>query len=301
MTLATGFAMRHIDPQEHQLRDVHSLLLGGVSPRPIALVGTVSALGKHNLAPFSFFNAFGANPPIVAFSAARRGTDGSYKDTYRNLMETGECTIQIVSHAMVEQMNLCSAEVPAGVDEFPLSGFTPLDSDKIAPKRVAESRFHMECVLRQMVPLGEGNGSGNLAICEVVKFHIAEDLFDVYPRIDPHKLDAVARNGALYYTRASGDAIFEVPRPVSATILGWNGLPSYMRNSTVYSANNLGRFANWERIPAYEDAVKAITALGSEIHLSGSRERMEREAKAAVENGDMELAWNWAVCAGGAQ
>lgn len=205
--------MRHIDPSEKELREVHSLMLAGIGPRPIALVATVSNDGIRNLAPFSFFNAFGANPPTLAFSPARRGRDGSTKDTYHNLMDTGECTVQVVTYSIVEQVNIASTEVGPEVDEFVLSGLTPVDSDLVRAPRVKESPFQMECKLQQMIPLGEGPGSGNLAICEIVRFHVEESLFLEDGKLDINALDAVGRNGYNYYTRASGSALFTLDKP----------------------------------------------------------------------------------------
>ena len=259
MSAATEEKMRHIDPKETPLREVHQYMIGGISPRPIALVGTVSEDGTENLAPFSFFNAFGANPPMVAFSAARRGREGTLKDTYHNLLATKECTIQLVTYDIVEQVNLASAEVSPEINEFTLSGLTPVDSDLIRPKRVLESPYQMECRLTQMIPLGDGPGAGNLALCEVIRFHLAERLFDESGFISPDLLDIVGRNGGSHYTRASGDAIFSVPSSRNHAPIGWEGLPEVMRQSHVYTANDLARFATVEKIPS-EDDLKAFYA-----------------------------------------
>ena len=192
--------------------DTFRLLIGGVGPRPIALVSTVSQTGVNNLAPFSFFNAFGANPPIVAFSPARRGRDGSFKDTYNNIVATQECVIQVVTHAIVKQVNEASAEFPPEIDEFEKSGLTPIDADLVQAKRVKESPFQMECRLFKMVPLGEGKASGNLTICEVLKFHVDESILSD-GAIDQRKIDLVARMGGDFYARAHGDALFELSKP----------------------------------------------------------------------------------------
>ena len=169
--------MLHIEPSDLAVKEVHRLLLGGVGPRPIALVSTVSKDGILNLTPFSFFNVFGANPPIIAFSPSRRGRNATLKDTYYNLMDNGECVVQSVTYSMVEQINLASTEYDPGIDEFVKSGLTPVDSDIVKPKRVQESPFQMECKLREMRSFGEGGASANIAICEVLKFHVAEDIF----------------------------------------------------------------------------------------------------------------------------
>ena len=204
--------MKSLFAKDLSPKDTLEILTGGVGPRPIALVSTLSQDGKRNLAPFSFFNAFGSNPPIVAFSPARKTRDGGLKDTYNNLIQTKECVVQVVTYAMAKQVNICSAEFAPGVDEFIESGLTPIDSLKVKPPRVKESPFQMECVLKQMVPLGEKPGSGNLAICEVLVFHISESVYKD-GIIHPELLDLVARNGGHFYTRASGKALFELEKP----------------------------------------------------------------------------------------
>ncbi|MCH7690688.1 MAG: flavin reductase family protein [candidate division Zixibacteria bacterium] len=241
--------MRHIEPKDVEVREVFSYLLGGVVPRPIALVSTLSVDGSRNLSPFSFFNAFGANPPMVAFAPSRRGRDGTNKDTYHNLIATKECVVQMVSYDMVEQVSLASTEYDVSIDEFTKSGLTPIASDIVGPPRVAESLFQMECKMRQMIELGDGPSSGNLAICEVVKFHIAERILDV-DRIDPQKIDLVARMGADFYCRASGEAVFEVEKPGLKIGVGYDQIPDVIKESKILSANNLGQLGGIETIPA---------------------------------------------------
>lgn len=186
-------------------------LIGGIGPRPIAFVSTRSQEGENNLAPFSFFNAFSSNPPVVIFSPARTANpDKPYKDTYTNLVETGECVIQMVSYDMREKMKLAAQDLEAAIDEFEVSGLTPIDSDLVKPPCVKESPFQMECKLMEMKNLGDQPGSGNLAICEVLKFHVDPDVLNEKNRVDPSKIDLIGRNGEYYYTRASGDAIFEL-------------------------------------------------------------------------------------------
>lgn len=204
--------MKTLDPKNLSPKETLSLLTGGVSPRPIALVATISKDGINNLAPFSFFNAFGSNPPMVAFSPARRIRDGTLKDTYTNLMATQECVVQVVTYEMVKRVNLASAEFAPHVDEFNESGLTPIDSTRVQPKRVKESPFQMECKLWKMVPLGDGPGAGNLAICEVLLFHVSEAMIKDTV-FHPDLLDLVARNGGDFYTRAKGEALFELPKP----------------------------------------------------------------------------------------
>lgn len=255
--------MKSIIPSEISVPEVQRLLQGGIGPRPIALVSTISKNGANNLTPFSFFNVFGANPPVIAFSPSRRGRDGSFKDTYLNLIETNECVVNSVTYSMVEQISLASTEYEYGIDEFVKTGLTPIDSDLVKPKRVKESPFQMECRLLEMRSFGEGGASANIAICEVVKFHVAEDLF-VNGIIHPDKIDLVARMSADFYCRASGDAIFEVEKPLKKKGIGYDQLPEFMKQSFVFSANNLGKFANVERIPDDEEVKEFITQIKSE-------------------------------------
>lgn len=240
-----------IDPENPTLRDVHHLLLGGIGPRPIALVSTISADGINNLAPFSFYNAMGANPPYLAFSPAFGGRDGSAKDTYNNLKNIPECVVHSVTYDIIEQMNLTSASFSAEVDEFVISGFTPIDSDLVKPKRVQESPFHMECRVEQIIPLGGKNGSGNLVLCRVVKFHVNEVIYKD-GSIDPQDIDLVGRNSGNYYTRSSGKAIFELKRP-RGTAIGLDLLPRFVCESHILSANNLAQLANRHNLPEKEE------------------------------------------------
>lgn len=266
--------MIDIDPAKASVPEVHRLLLGGVAPRPIALVSTVSSNGTNNLSPFSFFNAFGANPPTVAFSPARRGRDGSFKDTYNNLQATGECVIQAVTYAMVRQVSLASAEFAAGVDEFVKSGLTPIPSDVVKPMRVAQSPFQMECLLKQMIPLGEEKGSGNLALCEVVRIHVEESII-VDGVIDPTLIDLVGRNSAEFYTRASNDAIFTVERPAGTGVIGYDGLPEEVKQSTILSANNLAQLANCESMPSDDEVATFVQSLPDTVTDTESTKELE--------------------------
>ena len=304
--------MRHIEPKDVEVREVFSYLLGGVVPRPIALVSTLSANGIRNLSPFSFFNAFGANPPMVAFAPSRRGRDGTNKDTYHNLIATKECVVQMVSYDMVEQVSLASTEYDVSIDEFTKSGLTPVASDIVKPPRVAESLFQMECKMKQMIELGNGPSSGNLAICEVVKFHIAEKICDG-DRIDPQKIDLVARMGADFYCRASGEAVFEVEKPGLKIGVGYDQIPDVIKESTILSANNLGQLGGIETIPA-ADEVTSLKGGLKQLEVSQSKfeeyqancdyklmlaaaldikndDKIEESIKTALKEKDLDFAW----------
>jgi flavin reductase (DIM6/NTAB) family NADH-FMN oxidoreductase RutF len=255
--------MFHYKPKDLTVPEVYKLLVGGVAPRPIALVSTVTKDGSNNLSPFSFFNTFGSNPPMIAFSPTRRGKDASFKDTYSNLLATEECVVQVVTFSMVGQVNLASTEYTADVDEFIKTGLTPIDSDIVKPKRVKESPFQMECKLVDMKSYGAGGSSANIAICEVLKFHISEGVF-TNGIIDPRKIDLVSRMDGSFYCRANGDAIFELPRPQTKNNIGYDQLPVFMKHSIVYTSNNLAGFALVEKIPGKSEVDSFINKIISE-------------------------------------
>lgn len=240
--------MKTINPSSAPVKEVFDLLLGGIGPRPIALVSTISENGIVNLSPFSFFNCFGSNPPIIAFSPSRRLRDASVKDTFNNLRAVGECVVQSVTYAMVQQVSLASTEYPPEVDEFAKSGLTPVPSVMVKPPRVAQSPFQMECRVQQIIELGGKNASGNLIICEVLLLHVAEDIME-NGTISPKRIDLVARMGGDFYCRANGEAIFSVKKPVATRGVGYDQIPLFIRESRVLSANNLGQLGNIEKIP----------------------------------------------------
>ena len=249
--------MRHIHPDELKITELAKLLTSAIAPRPIALVATISENGEPNLAPFSFFNMFGANPPMVAFSPSIRVRDGSHKDTYHNLVREKECTIQMVNFDMVGQVNLASTEYDTGVNEFIKSGLTPIPSDTVKPPRVKESPFQMECRLMQEVSLGNGKGAGNLMICRVEKIHVAEEVF-VKDSIDPYRMDLVARMGENYYSRASGNALFELDKPSEIKGMGYDKLPEQVKQSHVFTANDLAQLAGAETLPVKKEVKELI-------------------------------------------
>lgn len=237
-----------IDPAIIKPSELHPFLVGAVAPRPVALASTVDAAGNVNLSPYSFFNCFGSNPPILVFSPANRVRDNSQKHTLENVREVAECVIHICDYAMVEQMSLASTEYAKGVNEFVKAGFTEVASQRVRPPRVLEAPAAFECVVEQVVSLGQNNGAGNLVICRVVLAHFRQDI--VLPSglgIDPAKLDAIARLGGDWYCRASGSSLFEVPKPNRNLGIGLDQLPEHIRTSDLLTGNNLGRLANIEQ------------------------------------------------------
>ena len=248
-----------IDPKEIPVPKLHGYFLSAVAPRPIAFASTVDEDGNVNLSPFSFFNVFSTNPPILIFSPARRGRDNTTKHTLENVKVHAEVVINIVNHDMVEQMSLASTEYPKGVDEFIKSGFTKEASEKVQPPRVAEAPVSFECKVREVIALGDSGGAGNLVICEVLLMHIKDDILDSEGRIDPQLIDQVARMGGDWYTRAKLGT-FEVAKPLTTIGIGYDAIPAAIRNSPILTGNHLGKLGNVEQLPTEEE----ISALGSE-------------------------------------
>lgn len=238
-----------INPKEIKTGELHAYMLGAIAPRPIALASTIDKNGNPNLSPFSFFNAFGSKPPIVVFSPARRVRDNTTKHTLQNIMEVKEVVINVVNYKMVQQVSLASCEYPKGINEFIKAGLTPVTSEIVKPLRVKESPVQMECKVLNVIETGDSGGAGNLVICEIVLMHIADDILDENKKIDPHKIDLVARMGADYYCRASGNAVFEVAKPNLKLGIGIDSIPEQIRNSEVLSGNDLGILGNVEKLP----------------------------------------------------
>ncbi len=244
--------MLTVDPKEISTGQRHQYLLGAVGPRPIAFASTVDENGRPNLSPFSFFNVFSANPPILIFSPARRGRDNTVKHTFLNSKATKEVVINIVNYKMVQQMSLSSTEYAEGVNEFEKAGFTMLKSDLVKPFRVAEAPVQFECKIKEVVELGQEGGAGNLVICEVVKMHFDEEILDENGQIDQHKIDLVARMGGNWYSRANM-GMFEVPKPLSSLGIGVDQIPENIRSSKVLTGNDLGKLGNVEALPNEEE------------------------------------------------
>ena len=245
--------MLSLDPKELTVQRLHQLLLGAIGPRPIAFASTLDQNGNANLAPFSFFNVFSANPPILVFSPALSGRTGQSKDTFNNAKVVPEVVINVVNYNMVHQMSLASSPYAPGVDEFIKAGFTPLASEKVAPFRVAEAPVQFECKVNQIIELGQEGGAGNLIICEVVQLHIQEELLNENGLIDQHKIDLVARMGGDWYCRANTHAMFEIKKPISTCGIGYDALPPDIKSSQLLSANDLGQLAGIEELPNETD------------------------------------------------
>jgi len=242
--------MLTINPKESTTQEVHHALLGGIAPRPIAFASTIDKDGNPNLSPFSFFNAFGANPPTIIFSPARRGKDNTNKHTFFNVNEVPEVVINMVTFDMVQQMSLASADFPKGVNEFKKAGFTMLKSESVRPFRVKESPIQFECIVKQVIETGQEGGAGNLVICEVSRIHIDEDILGDDGHIDPNLADLVGRMGGNYYVRTSGESLFEIPKPVSSVGIGIDQIPDFIKNIKEISSAELAQLASIDKLPS---------------------------------------------------
>lgn len=284
-----------IIPGEIKTALFHSYLLGAVAPRPICFASTIDNNGVSNLSPFSFFNVFGSRPPIAIFSPSRRVRDNTIKHSLENVYETMEVVINVVNYSMVHQASLASCEYPKGVDEFVKAGFTPVKSDFVKPFRVKESPAQLECKVLQVIETGKEGGAANLIICEVLCMHLDDNVLDENGNIDPNKIDLVARMGRDFYCRASGDAVFEVPKPNLQLGIGVDALPDSIRRSHILTGNDLGILGNCTSMPIvsetfYDDRLVQILKEYSHDE-DAKKEALHQYAKELLDSGSVDNAW----------
>lgn len=284
--------MLTIDPKEIAPAKLQGYLQGAIAPRPIAFASTIDENGTPNLSPFSFFNVFSSNPPILVFSPARRVRNNTVKHTLVNSENTREVVINVVNYDIVQQMSLSSTEYPDGVNEFEKAGLTMLKSDLVKPFRVAESPVQFECKVNDVVALGDQGGAGNLVICEVVKIHINEAVLDENGVIDQHKVDLVARCGGNWYSRAN-QGLFEVEKPLSTLGIGVDNIPDFIKESAIFNGNDLGKLGNIETIPTEEEIAIFVTenfSVKAVLSSDDDEQRMEL-AKKFLDNNETLKAW----------
>jgi len=269
------------ESKSNDIKSNYHLLISGIVPRPIAFVGTRNKNGNDNLAPFSFFNGFGANPPIVGFSPALSGRTGNPKDTLLNIKEVPEFSISVVNYDIVEQMSLASSEYSREVDEFDKSGLDKFKCKDISPQAVKGSPFIMECKLHDIIELGGKPGSGNLILGEVLRFHVRSDVY-TKDKIDPLKIDAVSRLGHGWYSR-SNQGLFEIKKPRENGI-GFDALPSYILNSKDFSGNELAKLAG----------IKSIPSLSIE-NIPNDKEKIILECKKLLLDDKVDKAWQFII------
>ena len=284
--------MLSIEPKDVSPAQLQGYLQGAVGPRPIAFASTVDKKGTPNLSPFSFFNVFSSNPPILIFSPARRVRDNTIKHTLINADATREVVINVVNYDIVQQMSLSSTEYPDGIDEFLKSGLTPIPSDLVQPHRVKESPVQFECRVNDIISLGTEGGAGNLIICEVLKIHIDKTILDENGTIDQYKIDLVSRMGGNWYSRAN-QGLFEVPKPLTTLGIGVDAIPEFIKKSDVFSGNDMGMLGNIEALPTKEEIdifvkenfnVKAVLS-------SDDEHQVHNMAKEYLKTGDVLSAW----------
>lgn len=284
--------MLSIDPKEISTGKLHGYLLGAVGPRPIAFASTIDANGAVNLSPFSFFNVYSSNPPIMIFSANRRVRDNTTKHTLENILETKEVVVNIVNYNIVQQVSLSSTEYPKEVNEFKKAGLTMLKSELIKPFRVAESPVQFECKVNEVIALGKEGGAGNLIVCEVVKFHVDETILDENGLIDQHKIDLVSRMGGNWYSRANL-GMFEVPKPLASIGIGIDNIPSAIRYSKILTGNDLGILGNVEKIPSKEEIEEFVenSIKIRELISTDDIAQIHAKAQEMIANNDVVSAW----------
>ena len=278
--------IKTISPSDVSQPELHSYLLAAVAPRPICFASTVDKDGNVNLSPFSFFNVFSSNPPVLVFSPARSGRDGSMKHTHQNVLEVPEVVINIVNYPMVEQMSLSSTAYDKGINEFEKAGFTQVKSDVVSPPRVGEAPVALECTVTQVIPLADAPGAGNLVLARVERMHIQVEYLDADGQLDTQKLDLIGRMGGSWYTRSSGDSLFEIPKPLRTKGIGVDSLPDAVVRSTVLTGNNLGRLGNLEALPSAQ-AIADIAQDSEVISLSETSDTVQLKEKTH------QLAKNW--------
>ncbi len=275
--------------------DAQNYLQHAIAPRPICFASTIDKAGNVNLSPFSFFNLFSSNPPIVIFSPARRVRDNTTKHSLENVLEVPEVVINIVDFEMVQQTSLASCEFPKGTNEFIKAGFTAEPATLVAPPMVKESKIKMECKVIEVKPLGTEGGAGNLVICEVLCLHIDESILDEYNKIDQTKIHHVARLGGDWYARIDESNLFKVAKPNTQLGIGIDTLPETIRNSHILTANNLGQLANVHEMPFvdpafYDDKLKNIIQYYS-INPDEMDKELHRYAKELLDQGKVNEAW----------
>jgi flavin reductase (DIM6/NTAB) family NADH-FMN oxidoreductase RutF len=284
--------MLSFEPHTLSPSQLQDYLQSTVAPRPIAFASTVDINGNPNLSPFSFFNVFSSNPPILVFSPARRVRNNTTKHTLENCQATKQVVINVVNYDLVQQVSLSSTEYPEGTNEFLKSGLTMLPSDMVKPYRVAESPVQMECLVNEIIPLGNQGGAGNLIICEIIKIHIQERILDEKNRIDQSKIDLVSRLGGNWYSR-SNQGLFEVEKPLTSLGIGVDQIPEFIKKSKVFDGNDMGKLGNVEALPTREEitifvkqnfAVKGVLSSDDDF-------KIQQTAKEYLNNNDALSAW----------
>ena len=274
--------IKTIDITAGETEGLYKFLSSAITPRPIAFVSTIDSKGNKNLSPFSFFNVFSINPPILVFSPVRRVRNNTSKHTLDNLHQVKECVISLVTEEIVQQVSLSSCDFDAQTNEFEKAGFTELKSDIVTPSRIKESPINFECKINNIISLGEEGGAGNLVICQVLKMHINKNILNQKEEIDPLKLKIVSRLGASWYGKTTKESIYEIAKPISRIGMGIDNLPETIRNSKILTGNDLAILASSEKIP-----------VKNKFNLRDNKNTSEKHilAKEFLSQGEVENAW----------
>ncbi|QYJ68688.1 flavin reductase family protein [Flavobacterium litorale] len=284
--------MLSINPKEIPTAKLQGYLQGAIGPRPIAFASTVNENGVPNLSPFSFFNVFSANPPVLVFSPARRVRNNTTKHTLINAELTKEVVINVVNYAIVQQASLSSTEYADGINEFEKAGLTMLPSDVVKPFRVKESPVQFECKVTDIIALGNEGGAGNLILCEVVKLHIDEAILDANGAVDQTKIDLVSRMGGNWYSRAN-QGLFEVEKPLTTLGIGVDNVPDFVKECGIFNGNDLGKLGNVETLPS-DEAIAAFIKDDFEIKALLSADdatKKYQKAKQYLDDNEVLTAW----------
>ena len=273
--------MKEIEIDSLNSQELYNLLTSTITPRPIAFVSTKDSSGQDNLSPFSFFNVFSVTPPVVVFSPVNRISDNSKKDTLKNVIKSKECVIALANTKIVQQVSLASGNYDSNIDEFKKAGFTKKKATLIDVNLINEAPVNFECKVNQIVELGSKGGAGNLVICEILKIHIDENVFDHDNKIDPLKLDIVSRLGLSWYGRTSVDSIFKIAKPMSSFGIGFDNLPNEIIESKVFTGHDLAMLASVDSIPAKKNK-ESLTLKTEEKHIL---------AKKILKQGKIKEAW----------
>ena len=274
--------IKTLDITKGETEGLYKFLTAAVAPRPIAFVSTVDKNGNKNLSPFSFFNAFSVNPPILVFSPVRRMRNNTSKHTLDNIHQVKECVISLVSEEIAQQVSLASCDFDAEVNEFEKAGFTEVKSDLVIPSRIKESPINFECKVNEIITLGEQGGAGSLVLCEVLKMHINESVLDENNEIDPFKLNIVSRLGSDWYGKTTKESLYEIAKPISRMGMGIDNLPENIRNSNILTGNELAILASAENIPSKNEFTIREEKNTEEKHIL---------AKELLSQGKSEEAW----------
>ena len=273
--------MKEIEIDSLNSQELYNLLTSTITPRPIAFVSTKDSSGQDNLSPFSFFNVFSVTPPVVVFSPVNRISDNSKKDTLKNVINSKECVIALANTKIVQQVSLASGNYDSNIDEFKKAGFTKKKATLIDVNLINEAPVNFECKVTQIVELGSKGGAGNLVVCEILKIHIDENVFDHDNKIDPLKLDIVSRLGLSWYGRTSVDSIFKIAKPMSSFGIGFDNLPNEIIESKVFTGHDLAMLASVDSIPAKKNK-ESLTLKTEEKHIL---------AKKILKQGKIKEAW----------